>query len=1492
MGVGAMPWHRLGTLVLLLLQLVVLTLGDTVPGSAFYANACGVLQQSGHSYWYFVDVSNQVNHAAKLRILAYQGQSSAFFAGQHIQPSMRQGNTVLWGPLDEDLPTEAAICTVRSDAVLSNSYAGQCGALGFQQSLVTGAGLQGTELTYVAAGQSTEYTSIEDCCSLCAPADARRLQETTCNGYTKRQGVYLSGGASEKWTTATPAHRSDAECCEACDEAEGCAGFTVYGGRCFLTLGEYIVTEHADMDSFVRTPIGTPAITGVTTNVGIPITGTGGNLASNAYAEDRGTFVVGHASARLPDGSISNFAASIVNATALALSTVCASQCVDKHTLSGAEHAVQVAHYRPRVGTAPVLDIEIPGVPINMTIDHIRCYCYATDPRSSGTRAYTEYSSNYAITHFGLKHMPPSPPPPPPSPPVASPPSTDCQGFVVSGNTCRLYTSNLVDDSPDTGNGGTSIWTLAPPPPPPPALPPPPPERVVECLALAQRKFVTGATVHKRSSVGRLSESCPQWCESVATTDCEIREQLLLSETQTLWCGWQQDVGCHIFAGEHTHELATSQSSLYAASLCSVKQASMTLCETASPPPPDATVTEVPGVAATVGLYPNDQSAGTPISLIPIVNPDAIPTVIPTASSATAESPSHPPSLPPAPELPSNVHSPFPAWGCEHGLEAASGTTLGSSAELTRTQCIQSCATTSNCAALVYSSSPDSCTLYSSIVTQSGADSSVVCHNPAVSGGAADTYEDWECTADAERIQVTPLEHQFRRLTSTDPYGFTAGSWSQSSTLIEAAYRNQGLVPFGNFGADTLLPEPATTHCTAITDPCTCCRSVNLGNCAGNTADTGSGCWNNRCLWRNGACQTEQSAWAAYAANGLPSWFGSNNCMVQEATCVSPSPPPPPSSPPPSAPPPVSEWLKWELTEVGTGSTSCDTHCALTSRLCDEAAMQDQSNLEAIDTIAEANEFATGCATHRVVAEVTGDDRGLIANPYTAAAQPGSGCTDGDPNTFCSPRDASLTNYYGLNQYVRFDLGSSQEVKGVMILNHYASSAHVRTGDYDVVISDNDASSGVYGQTNAAVCRHSCAVQDCGFQACEGTGRYVFIAMAGSGYANNFVSETGAACPRNQPGFIESDGCRLLTITEVDIMAESSGCARLEIMDRRYGPYWDQPVPNIAPSFYRQNSQNESPLQYANPLEKHGSGNYGMLPTCAATIGTESWGHRRRFCICSSPPPPAPPLAPPGNWIQNLGDFQGCDDIEFGNGDGNTKTQTCFRTDTINNQFTLWHGRSEHFDETQDKWPQAYNQWPADIHGSNTENWYYTRPTMAGGSPCPNEGGAEFTLARGAYMIMGVTTGTNVGSFKPAVTWDLDLDGNEQPMYPNDYSLNNGGGAVDMQWPARSCTACGFSMHNLPWGNIVTWNRRFLAPGYHFICNRWAWSTGAFLRQLRQDEYDQLTGATFAPPAPPTPASRASSSATAKEGSFRNMCRPWASIMGSSPWTSTAAWYE
>ena len=144
----------------------------------------------------------------------------------------------------------------------------------------------------------------------------------------------------------------------------------------------------------------------------------------------------------------------------------------------------------------------------------------------------------------------------------------------------------------------------------------------------------------------------------------------------------------------------------------------------------------------------------------------------------------------------------------------------------------------------------------------------------------------YACTDNVFASPPTAVEE--RRLAASDPYGYTFGDWDSNYAqgLTEPVYR--GLVPYGNFDANTLFPEPATTYCKAITDPCTCCRSVNLGNCGGVVSDTGSGCYNNRCLWRGSpfseGCVPELQVWHMWAGNGMPGFFGADSCMVQDAT--------------------------------------------------------------------------------------------------------------------------------------------------------------------------------------------------------------------------------------------------------------------------------------------------------------------------------------------------------------------------------------------------------------------------------------------------------------------------------------------------------------------------------------------------------------------------------------------------------------------------------
>ena len=117
------------------------------------------------------------------------------------------------------------------------------------------------------------------------------------------------------------------------------------------------------------------------------------------------------------------------------------------------------------------------------------------------------------------------------------------------------------------------------------------------------------------------------------------------------------------------------------------------------------------------------------------------------------------------------------------------------------------------------------------------------------------------------------------------------------------------------------------------------------------------------------------------------------------------------------------------------------------------------------------------------------------------------------------------------------------------------------------------------------------------------------------------------------------------------------------------------------------------------------------------------------------------------------------------------------------------HGRTEQqFDEHSDYWPQAYQQWPVGLHGHNSEDWHYIKTSQGSGNdPCENEGGVEFTLARGAYAIIGMGTCSNTGGGCAVESYDRDIYGNEQTMYPSDFRLNSGGGSIAMDPSVPSC---------------------------------------------------------------------------------------------------------
>lgn len=181
---------------------------------------CGIMASGGSFHWWFNDLHNQINHAARLTIVEYGTNGNrpftrAFFTGRSIQPTQRIGNLVMW-TLNGFAQTTSAECKVRSAATESHSYTGgQCGALGFLQQNGNSQMLQGNLIEHVGPLQATTYVSIEDCCLRCAnpptavasTATARQLQEVdSCQGlgYEEVADTYLSGGTDTAWTTGTP----------------------------------------------------------------------------------------------------------------------------------------------------------------------------------------------------------------------------------------------------------------------------------------------------------------------------------------------------------------------------------------------------------------------------------------------------------------------------------------------------------------------------------------------------------------------------------------------------------------------------------------------------------------------------------------------------------------------------------------------------------------------------------------------------------------------------------------------------------------------------------------------------------------------------------------------------------------------------------------------------------------------------------------------------------------------------------------------------------------------------------------------------------------------------------------------------------------------------------------------------------------------------------------------------------------------------------------
>jgi len=426
------------------------------------------MASGGNHYWWFNDLHNQINPASKLTILEYNGVGSGsfnatFFTGRNIQPTQRLGTLVLW-LLGGAVTAESTTCKVRSDATQSHNYLGQCGALGFRQELVSHS-LADMQLMTV----NSQYISIEDCCNICGGqsstvqvADSRRLQEETCASlsYTEKTGVYLSGDSDITWAETTPAHTSDDNCCTACSAAPGCTAFSVYQGKCYLTMGNYIETPYDGARAFMRVPTAAGLIVGASpppppdTKLGVAM--------SNGFAMPRGNYTAGTPQAAIPSNRLSTFIVSLQGAQSGSRGHLCASECVDRHSLSGVQYVVQVSHYHSTN---------------DHTVDNVRCYCYASDPRTESAFAYEEYTSDFFVTHFEIANKPPSPPPPPLPPPAVAPPLTTCAGFLVSGSACLFYTerkTNTVDAS-EASEAGASVWYLQPSPPPPSPPPAPPP---------------------------------------------------------------------------------------------------------------------------------------------------------------------------------------------------------------------------------------------------------------------------------------------------------------------------------------------------------------------------------------------------------------------------------------------------------------------------------------------------------------------------------------------------------------------------------------------------------------------------------------------------------------------------------------------------------------------------------------------------------------------------------------------------------------------------------------------------------------------------------------------------------------------------------------------------------------------------------------------------------------------------------------------------------
>ena len=423
--------------------------------------SCGLMATGRQHFLWFMDLNNQINHASRLTILTYEGQGSGqftkqYFEGLNIQPSERVGSLVMWR-LGTTVTSESTHCTLRSDATVTGSYNGQCGTLGFAQELGSQLAMQGTLIQHIGSGQSTAYTSIEDCCIACASTSvaARQLQEEdTCAGFGFREvpKTYLSGSSDTVWASATPLYRSDVDCCRLCKEAEGCAGFSIYQDRCYLTMAGYVQTAHAGARAFVAGPAATPY-----TNVGLPPPPpVQGLLTSAGFQVPQASYAVGRRGPVIASGPISAFRVSLVRSTPAMRREMCTQRCVARHTLGNVRYVIAAAQHSA-VGSG-ALNGQDYGVPMGRTITSMKCYCYSKVPDETQVRPFLDYRSSYVLLHYAVSSNPPSPPPPPRPPPLPPPAVGGCSGFVVEGAGCRLYDSHLV--AAGVTGSGSSVSSL------------------------------------------------------------------------------------------------------------------------------------------------------------------------------------------------------------------------------------------------------------------------------------------------------------------------------------------------------------------------------------------------------------------------------------------------------------------------------------------------------------------------------------------------------------------------------------------------------------------------------------------------------------------------------------------------------------------------------------------------------------------------------------------------------------------------------------------------------------------------------------------------------------------------------------------------------------------------------------------------------------------------------------------------------------------------